>query len=78
MSRPRYRVQGRTHGEPWRSLYTVKDRGTADRFAGRLLSERSTVGVSRWPYVRIAYGDTILALWQGGLVVIHDTQEVAS
>ena len=78
MSGPRYRVQVRTHGEPWKTCYAVTDRAIAHHFAARLLEERSTADTARWNYVRIIHGDMLLALWQGGLVVIHDTQEVAS
>lgn len=75
--RPRYRVQVRTHGEPWKTCAAVLDRGQAHAQAARLLEECSLHGVRRWPYVRIAYGELLLALWQGGQLVIHDTQEVA-
>jgi len=72
----RYRVQVRTHGEPWRTAYAVLDRGAASARAATLV-EADSGGFMTWPYVRIVYGDLLVALWQGRQLVLHDTEEVA-
>lgn len=67
---PRFRVQTRTHGEPWRTKHTEGDLAVAEHRAAQLAEQRDLGGFAIWPYVRVQYADEVLVLWQYGRLVL--------
>lgn len=72
MTAPRYRVQTRTHGEPWRTQSTHAELPIAQHRAEQLIVQRDMSAFAVHPYVRIMQGVDCVALWQYGRVVIGE------
>lgn len=72
MTALRFRVQTRTHGEPWRTQRSEAEMALAERRAEALVEQRDLSGHTIHPYVRIQHGGYVVALWQYGQKVITD------
>lgn len=68
----RFRVQTRTHGEPWRTQSSEGEFAVAEHRAAGLVEQRDLNGHTIHPYVRIQHGGYVVALWQYGQKVITD------
>lgn len=69
---PRFRVQTRNPGEPWRTTTVEAERAIADHRAEQLAEQRDLAGFAMYPFVRIQHGGYVVALWQYGQKVITD------
>lgn len=76
MSVPQYLVQGRAHGEPWRTHLRTPDVVEATAYSAQLAELKLETRVyghdgrghalARYPYVRILHGKTRVATWLNG------------
>lgn len=64
---PRYLVQVRRHGQRgWKTVAWVRDAASAVREAQRQVDEVTWLRWRTWPFVRVMYGDELIAAWENG------------